>query len=698
MISVKNFKGQAPRVNARDLAPDVAQTATNSRLWSGLLEPFAGTRRVYKPSKAGTKRAIYRWAPQANGDAEGDISLVLNTTPVQIVSNGHGLTTGKRVFIGSTGLSIDNDSYNVTFVDANNFSLDGTSAAGTSETGEWTKQNGFWFHWTTLVHAVKAAVGQDTTERTLYTGDGVPKITDSAIATAGGGFDYPNNSYILGVPAPADAATVVAIVNTGNITSISHTTPIQIGTDNPHNLLNGDRVYLQSITTAQSTNLNGKTFFVTVIDPSTLSLDSSEDEVGTTYTGFGTWTQRYEDGDITTRSVVYTYVSGWGEEGPPSAPSNLFDVGPKQKVDISGMSTGPAGNYNITLKRLYIAATGAQGTTYLFLAQLAVAQTTLSNKVIDDAALGESIPSIEWVEPPTDMAGLISLANGVAVGFSKNQVCPSVANQPHAYPVSWRETTDADVVGLGAVHTSVVVLTKGHPYLGDGTDPANLSLVKIENNQSCVSIEGIVSLGTIGVVYPSPDGLIFITPSADWENITEPFFTRNEWNTLIKPSSIRAYALDNRYIAFYDNGTVQGGFIFSPKERQAGLVFLDKYATAGFSDLLSDSLYLQIGDYIERWDSGASNLVFTWKSKKFYAMPRRYSAVKVKANSYQNVMLKIYGDGELLDQRTVVGESVFRFKCRKRFREWEFEISGTDQVYQVVIGPTVKDVARMAGQ
>src|SRR3972149_4144595 len=174
-MSVKNFKGQAPRVNARDLAPDVAQTATNSRLWSGLLEPFAGTRRVYKPSKAGTKRAIYRWAPQANGDAEGDISLVLNTTPVQIVSNGHGLTTGKRVFIGSTGLSIDNDSYNVNFVDANNFSLDGTSAAATSEAGEWTKQNGFWFHWTTLVHAVKAAVGQDATESTLYTGDGVPK-------------------------------------------------------------------------------------------------------------------------------------------------------------------------------------------------------------------------------------------------------------------------------------------------------------------------------------------------------------------------------------------------------------------------------------------------------------------------------------------------------------------------------------------
>ena len=60
----------------------------------------------------------------------------------------------------------------------------------------------YWFTWTTDVDVVKAPIDEDTSERTIYTGDGPPKQTDNSLALTGGGTDYPNNAYRLGLPAP----------------------------------------------------------------------------------------------------------------------------------------------------------------------------------------------------------------------------------------------------------------------------------------------------------------------------------------------------------------------------------------------------------------------------------------------------------------------------------------------------------------
>jgi hypothetical protein len=76
--------------------------------------------------------------------------------------------------------------------------------------------NQYWFHWLTDVNAVKCPIAGDTWERVYYTGDGVPKMTANDIAVQGGGTNYPNNSYTLGVPAPAASPSAAA---TGTITN-----------------------------------------------------------------------------------------------------------------------------------------------------------------------------------------------------------------------------------------------------------------------------------------------------------------------------------------------------------------------------------------------------------------------------------------------------------------------------------------------
>lgn len=60
-----------------------------------------------------------------------------------------------------------------------------------------------WLKWTTDVDVAKSPIEGDTTERTYYTGDGVPKMTNATLVTT-------DSWYALGVPAPTSPPSVSA--------------------------------------------------------------------------------------------------------------------------------------------------------------------------------------------------------------------------------------------------------------------------------------------------------------------------------------------------------------------------------------------------------------------------------------------------------------------------------------------------------
>lgn len=68
-----------------------------------------------------------------------------------------------------------------------------------------------WLGWTTDVDVVTGPVGDITESRIYYTGDGLPKKTNWALATTSGAGSapYPNNWRYMGVPAPTAAPTLV---------------------------------------------------------------------------------------------------------------------------------------------------------------------------------------------------------------------------------------------------------------------------------------------------------------------------------------------------------------------------------------------------------------------------------------------------------------------------------------------------------
>lgn len=78
----------------------------------------------------------------------------------------------------------------------------------------------YWFTWADDVHVVKGPIAGDTTERTYFTGNGYPKVTNNALALSSQ--PYPSAAYRLGVPAPTHSP-LLAVNNAGDTTETLET-------------------------------------------------------------------------------------------------------------------------------------------------------------------------------------------------------------------------------------------------------------------------------------------------------------------------------------------------------------------------------------------------------------------------------------------------------------------------------------------
>ena len=396
-------------------------------------------------------------------------------------------------------------------------------------------------------------------------------------------------------------------------------------------------------------------------------------------------------------AYVVTYVTSWGEESAPSGPTEVVSYKEGQTVNLTSIPVAPEGNYNVTFKRLYRSNSGSKGTAYQFVTGIGLGTTSYadSKKSIE---LGETVATWGWSEPPNDMKGLKLLANGFAIGFLGNTLYPSEPFALYAYPEAYQISTEYPIVGIGVFGQSAFIGTKGIPYVLTGSDPSTLSMTKLEANQACVSKRSIVSMNG-GVVYASPDGL-FLVNSGGITPLTMSIISRDDWQTY-KPDSIHAYEIDGRYIAFYDNGTTQGSVIFNLYGETPSFSTSTVYATAGFSDRLRDALYLAIGtannstNTIARWDDGASNLTFSWKSKKFRApRPICPSIAKIEATGYP-VTFKMYADNVLQFTKTVSSKNSFRIPAGFKAQTFEFEFEATTQIDRFNIAEKVNELKVM---
>lgn len=390
-----------------------------------------------------------------------------------------------------------------------------------------------------------------------------------------------------------------------------------------------------------------------------------------------------------TRVYTYTYVYKVGAreiESAPAPPSESVDVLPSQPVDLAGFVTPPS-PFIATHVRIYRSVVGS----FLFVAELALATAVASGfeDAVDPEDLAEEIPSIDWLPPVDNMQGLINLPNGVMAGFSGRDIFFCEPYIPHAWPEGYRQAIDFPVVGLGRMDTTLVVLTKGTPYIIQGSHPAAAVVVKSDIEQSCSSKRSIVSFAG-AVFYCSPDGLVVLSPSGS-QVVTEQLFTYDQWQQIIKPESVHAYHQDMKYIGFYNNGTTSGSFVYDTITKEFTLNTVT--AVAGYSFLRDDTLYIQQGGQIRPWNKG-NNLSYQWKSKVF-TTPRviSMSAIQVEAEQYP-VTMKLYKDGSLFYEKAVNDRFPFRLPAQVG-RDWEIELLGQFEVFNVAMATSMEELANV---
>jgi len=365
-------------------------------------------------------------------------------------------------------------------------------------------------------------------------------------------------------------------------------------------------------------------------------------------------------------SYVYTFVSAYGEEGPPSAASTVFDKVDGQTVTIAGMDTSAGSgagrtNTNLTHKRIYRSNTGSNTTAFQFVKEVTLA-TASTTDALNNSQLAEVIPSTYWIGPPNEvtadypegsMKGLTAMPNGIFAGFTGKRICFSEPFLPHAWPVAYRITLEEEIVGIKMAGQGLIVTTKGTPYLIAGTDPQSMSVVRIEAAQACQSKTSMVDMGPY-VIYAGADGLV-AAAGTDVNVITEGIISPEQWRADYYPSSLRGFLWEGRYVGLYTSGSNYGGFIFDPRgEQQNTLTTLTQTsstdATGGFTDPDDNELYLIVegsGNKIQKFQGATTNKTFTWKTKEFVTpKPTSMGFVKVQAEEYP-VTVKVYGDGTL---------------------------------------------------
>ena len=394
--------------------------------------------------------------------------------------------------------------------------------------------------------------------------------------------------------------------------------------------------------------------------------------------------------DDETRFYVMTYVTEYGEEGPPGLPSAAVELASPSTDTVTLTLPTPATNtQNITTKRIYRTVTTGASTEYFYVGDVPLATTVLVDS-ITDAQLGGLLATIEFDAPPSNMQGLVMGANGMAAGFAGNEFIPSESFLPYAYPFGYRQSLEHDIVAIAATSTGFIVATKGFPHAFLGSSPDALSSQKLDVKQACVSGASLVDMGEFAI-YASPDGLVAAGESRA-EVLTLDLFSRREWQAF-NPETIHAYYYEDYYIGFYGDtagtGAGVGGFIYNPAT--SDFILLDFYATAGFNDLETDVLYLVVSGALQAWDGAVSDLTYRWRSKIFRGDTTAFTCAKVYTADPANVGFKMWVDGvQVVNVASLIAEA-FRLPS-VRGDEWQFELEGTAPVQRLAVDYSLGDL------
>lgn len=449
-------------------------------------------------------------------------------------------------------------------------------------------------------------------------------------------------------------------------------------------------------------------------------------------------------GTLETRSYVYTWVTTYGEEGPPSPPTTATGYNNNTwTITVTAPAAGDLANRSLDKVRIYRTVTAAGGAaTYFFVDEFVYATTTYADSISDDVvAANAQLQSTYWTAPPTDLSGMTLMPNGIIAGFRENEVWFCEPYRPHAWPTAYTINVEFPIVGLGVVGQSLIVCTTGYPYSVTGLNPSSMSMARIASFEPCVSRGSIVSTSD-GVLYASPNGIVLAAPGTAIV-VSSAAVTKDKWNQLLNLPTIRAVKLGTAYYCWGSVSAIAGCFEETAFEMTAfqkidftgagdGALFDLKDVRVAYVELTSTDPIFNV--WADPWTgevlifrSGKVYWVdvthlgtmpfdpYVWRSKTF-TMPnkRNLEAVRVwfeippgtasppstrntnlvqTLGSTQYGLVRVYADGNLVCTRELRTSGEFmRLPSGFRATYWQVEIEARVAVTSIEVATTAKEL------
>jgi len=421
------------------------------------------------------------------------------------------------------------------------------------------------------------------------------------------------------------------------------------------------------------------------------------------------------------RSYLYTFITEFGEESAPNAPSDVVEGASDGTWTISVLPTvpppaTPGRNYPpVTKLRLYRTVTGLQtGASFYMVNEWVYAtapppasyvDTTKDLDIIDQPTL----ISTSWANPPEGIDGLVALPGGMMVGFIGATIHFCEPYRPHAWPAVYDQSVLYDIVALTVWNQSLAILTAGYISAGTGNSPANYIVNQTQVAEPCIS-RGSVVTDLQGVLYASQNGLVK-TNYFQSDIVTLDTMSKDMWLTAYHGNTIIGARHRAQYIAIH----VDGGFIFDVSDNKTGFVRLNALdgATSIWNDEYEGNTYVMIDGVVYLWDDATMNRqTYRWLSKQFYApAPASFGAVKVVSSRRVDDPLppdpsgilpdgvrarfRIYAgsDFTLVMERDLQKPSdLFRLPSGFRAYDWQIELTSRVRIDSVEIASTMKEL------
>jgi hypothetical protein len=495
--------------------------------------------------------------------------------------------------------------------------------------------NSRWLAWTGAQVNVALVQKQSNLDwEVIFTGTDKPRYTNRLLAVSGGGHDYPEVSYPIGIPVPTAA-------------------------------------------------------LIATVSPKAISANSAK----VSYMIAGTVGDA--KGDRVARTYIYTFVNDAGREGAPSTESNTAYSNNDEQVTLTRIPAVPQAD--IHKIRVYVAASGGTF-NYLKEITIPTGSNVITDNKFGAAITTTLYtPPPNGMIGITAMAnGMLAGYKGNDLYFSEqyqSHAWPEDYITPMDYPIKgivahgnmlYISTEGYPVIATGN-SPSYMSFTK----LGEAQACISTrSMVGATSGALYAAADGIVLIGA--------GSATMITEEVMSKRVFRSLNPSSIHGYYYRGKYVGFYDSGTHTTLTSETGeSYPGKGAFILEHGRKVVTFTDEWCDIAYSDTVSGRLYMVRNissiNHLYTFDEGSGNLPFAWTTQPIVTPETHFAVGKIRAKRYP-LTFQLYADNVLKYTKTVTSSAAFRLPGGYRAVKWAVRLSGDSIVDSITLAESMLEL------